>query len=182
MICFTWTSRAKRAEKRSKLFIEVSENASQEAQGAESSTHLITTAVSQTDSGGPSRSLSPVMVTRIGEQLETHFQVHELPTDSMSSASASASAVPVSRFSSVSKGNNSSDTSVLVNKALLSKIEYLEAEIKLLRPASQTAVQNTPFQVEFIASDNKLVKLYTRLSTYSILLEFLASLVPLLTC
>ena len=66
----------------------------------------------------------PVMVVRIGGQLDTSFQV---PTDDSISVS-SASASTESPFSSVSKGNSNSDTSVLVSKELLSRIEYLEAE------------------------------------------------------
>ena len=65
-------------------------------------------------------------------------------------------------FSSVSKGNSTSDTSVLVNKALLSRIEYLEAENKSLRSRSQIIdSETTSFRVECIANDDKLIKLYT---------------------
>ena len=54
---------------------------------------------------------SHVMVARIGEQLDTSFQVHELPTSDSISLS-SVSAPTVSPFSSVSN-NSRSDASVL---------------------------------------------------------------------
>ena len=87
--------------------------------------------------------------------------------------------LPVSPLSFVSKDNSNSDTSVLVSKALLSRIEYLEAENKSLRSKSQT-VENAPFCVECIANDDKLIKLYTEFSTHSVFVAFLAFLVPLL--
>ena len=55
-----------------------------------------------------------------------------LPTDDSISVS-SISASTVSPFLSVSKGNSNSDTNVLVNKALLLRIEYLEEDKKSLR-------------------------------------------------
>ena len=87
--------------------------------------------------------------------------------------------LPVSPFSFVSKDNSNSDTSLLVSKALLSRIEYLEAENKSLRRKSQT-VENAPFCVECIANDDKLIKLYTEFYTHSVFVAFLAFLVPLL--
>ena len=100
--------------------------------------------MSQKESGSEaSTSLTPpVMIARIGEQLDTSFQVHELPTDDSISVS-SASASTVSPFSSVSKGNSNSDANVLVSKALLSRIEYLEAENQSLRSKNSPTVENT---------------------------------------
>ena len=160
-----WTSRAKRAEKRTRLF----------SQGPESSCRTVAP-VSRKESASEATGsrTPPVMVARIGEQLETCFQVHELPTDdSISNASAST----VSPFSFVSKDNSNSDTSVLVSKALLSRIEYLEAENKSLRSKSQT-VENAPFCVECIANDDKLIKHYTGFATYSVFVAFFSFLGP----
>lgn len=85
--------------------------------------------MSQKESGSEAATslTPPVMVARIGKQLNTSFQVHEQPTDDSISVS-SISASTVSPFSSVSKGNSNSDTKVLVSKALLSRIEYLEPD------------------------------------------------------
>ena len=154
-----WTSRAKRAEKRTRLF----------SQEPESSCRSVTP-VSRKESASEATGsrTPPVMVARIG------FQVHELPTDdSISNTSAST----VSPFSFVSKDNSNSDTSVLVSKALLSRIEYLEAENKSLRSKSQT-VENAPFCVECIANDDKLIKLYTRFATYRVFVAFFSFLGP----
>ena len=89
-------------------------------------------------------------------------------THSISVSSASASLI--SPFSSVSKDNSSSDTSVLVSNALLSSIEYLEAENKSLGNRSQ-AVEKTPFRVKCIGGDDKL---YTGFATYmySVFVQF----------
>lgn len=116
------------------------------------------------------------MVARIGEQLQTCFQVHELPTDDSISVS-NVSVSTVSPFSSVSNENTSSDTSVLVDKALLSRIEYLEAENKSLRSKSK-AVEDVPFRAESINDNDQLFKLYTGFPTYSVFFEFFSFLGP----
>ena len=72
----------------------------------------------------------PLMVAEVGEQLETDYQLHELPTDDSLSTSTSSGALS-SPFSSVSVSDNS--TRVLVDKALLLRIELLEAENKELK-------------------------------------------------
>ena len=159
-----WTSRAKRAVKRTRLCSE---------EPGRSRSVTPAPAVGQESQAGSPR--PPVMVTSIGEQLESNYQVHELPTDdSMSMSTASVSTV--SPFSSVSKYNSDSDTNVLVNKALLSRIEYLEAENKKLKV--QPRVERTTLRVEDIAGDDSLVKLYTGFSTYSVFIEFYAFLGP----
>ena len=164
-----WTSRAKRAQKRTRLF----------NQRPESSSSCSVTPASQKENGSEaSESVTPpVMVARIGEQLDTSFQVHELPTDDSISVS-SASASTLSPFSSVSKGNSNSDTSVLVSKALLSRIEYLEAKNKSLKSKKSPTVGNAPFRVECIANDDKLIKLYTGFTTYSVFVAFFSFLGP----
>ena len=131
-----WTSTAKRAQKRTRLFNQAPERSSSRS----------VTPVSQKENGSEASEsvIPPVLVARIGEQLDTSFQVHELPTDDSISVS-SAFASTVSPFSSVSKGNSNSDASVLVSKALLSRIEYLEAENKSLRSKKSPTVENTPF-------------------------------------
>ena len=68
----------------------------------------------------------PLLVTQVGEQLETEYQLHELTTDD--SLSTSTSIYTFSSFSAVSATDNS--TRVLVDKALLSRIELLKAENK----------------------------------------------------
>lgn len=67
---------------------------------------------------------------------------------------SSVSAPTVSPVSSVSN-NSRSNTSVLVSKALLSRIEYL------LKKSMTQGVENAPFRVKCIAGDDKLVN-YTQ--------------------
>lgn len=64
------------------------------------------------------------MVTGIGEPLLTDFQVHELPTEEIISRAAST----VCPLSLLPESASSSDTNEQVSKALLSRIEYLEAD------------------------------------------------------
>ena len=72
----------------------------------------------------------PLLVTQVGEQLETEYQLHELSTNDSLSTPTSSRALS-SPFSSVSATDNI--TRVLVDKALLSRIELLEAENKDLK-------------------------------------------------
>ena len=91
-----WTSRAKRAVKRSRHFSQGTES--------ESSSRSVTPGpVSRKENGEASQPQleSHGMVARIGEQLDTSFRVHELPTSDSISVS-SVSAPTVSPFSSVS--------------------------------------------------------------------------------
>ena len=166
-----WTSRAIRADKRRELFSKAAEiDGSEDKREGQESPSQSSAVGERSKASSP-----PVMVAEIGEQLETDYQVHDLPADdSISVATASTSSV--SHFSSVSKDNSNSDTSVLVNKALLSRIEYLEAEIKSLTHSSESHI--TPFRVECISCDDKLVKFYTGFSTYDVFMEFFSFLGP----
>lgn len=65
---------------------------------------------------------------------------------------------------------------MLVNKALLLRIEYLKAEIKSLTHSSESDI--TPFRVECISSDDKLVKLFIGFSTYDVFMEVFSFLGP----
>ena len=63
------------------------------------------------------------------------------------------------------------NTEVLVNKALLARIELLETENHLLK--SNQAKPPTNFCLEQIKNDDKLFTLYTGLGSYKIFLAFL---------
>ena len=86
--------------------------------------------VSPVPSTASSRPSTPsqVSVAPIGEQLDTNFQVHELP-------------------SVVDAPSQSSEAEVLVNTALLARIEALEAENTQLKSQSKT---ERPFQIDDI--------------------------------
>ena len=90
-----------------------------------------------------------------GEQFDTAYQVHELP---------SIDTVPQS-------------SEVLVNVALLARIEALEAEnasLKLLHKVNH-------FRVEDIQHSDKLVRFYTGFVSFMVFLAFLSSLGLLLS-
>lgn len=111
------------------------------------------------------------MVAEVGEQLETDYQLYELPTDDGLSTSTSSGALS-STFSSESVSDNS--TRVLVDKALLSRIELLEAENKDLKSRAMSRKTS----VEDVAGNDDLVKLYTGFTTYSVFLAFYEFLGP----
>ena len=68
-------------------------------------------------------------------------------------------------------------TNVLVEKALLCRIEYLEAENKDLKLKLSTNARKT-FSVEDVAGNDDLVKLYTGFTTYSVFIAFYEFLGP----
>ena len=110
---------------------------------SESSRRKCVTPVPSTALSRPSTS-SQASVAPIGEQLDTNFQVHELP-------------------SVVDAPSQSSEAEVLVNTALLARIEALEAENTQLKSQSKT---ERPFQIDDIKHDDRLVRFYTGFVSY----------------
>lgn len=163
-----WTGRAKRAKRR-----EAARNLfSEESHSKTSGRNPSSGSTSANDSEAVEE--HPLLVTQVGEQLETEYQLHELPTDDSLSTPTSSRALS-SPFSSVSATDNS--TRVLVDKALLSRIELLEAENKDLNSKLSKVARKT-FSVEDVAGNDDLVKLYTGFTTYSVFLAFYEFLGP----
>ena len=92
-------------------------------------------------------------MAEVGEQLETDYQLYEFPTDDSLSTSTVSAALS-SPFSLVSVTDNS--TRVLVDKALLSRIELLEAENKNLKSKLSKMSRKT-FTVDDVAGNEELV-------------------------
>ena len=163
-----WTGRAKRAKRREAARNLFSEESHSKTSGKNPSSG------STSANDGEAVEEHPLLVTQVGEQLETEYQLHELPTDDSLSTSTSSRTLS-SPFSSMSATDNS--TKVLVDKALLSRIELLEAENKDLR-SKLSKVARKNFSVEDVAGNDDLVKLYTGFTTYSVFLAFYEFLGP----
>ena len=111
------------------------------------------------------QSQSVIPMSPVGEQLmsSNDYSVHELPH--------------LESDCSFAKSANTGDTNVLVNKALVSRIEFLEAQNTRLQ--SNLQCQRAEFfQLENIASNDTLVKFYTGFSSSAILLAFFNFLGP----
>lgn len=106
---------------------------------------------SVTPAAGTSAKIHTVMV---GEQLQSDYLVHELPGSSSLQAS--------------------SNESLLVDRALLARIEMLEAENSRLQKKSEKHY----FRVEDIQRDDRLVRFYTGFVSYALFLAFFEFLGP----
>ena len=113
----------------------------------------------------PSTFEQPALTVAVGEQLQSDYQMHELP----------GGANDASDSSSLPAGLQSCShpqTEVLVHTALLARIEYLESEnARLKKECSPTT---THFRIEQVKHDDCLVRFYT----YHILLAFFNFLGP----
>ena len=148
------TERGKRALKRRNLFLKPSLQQRKQKR---------TTTPSGSDEQ-ERRSCTP-MSASVGEQLmsSSEYSIHELPDPESDS--------------SFTKSCDPNDTKVLVNKALVSRIELLEAQNTRLQ--SELRCQRPRFfRIESIVDDDTLVKFYTGFATYALLLAFFEFLGP----
>ena len=108
-----------------------------------------------------SQAMQP-MVVSVGEQLDSSYLLHELPAgvDSIG-------------------GPTTSTSEVIVNTALLARIEYLESENRKLTDRLKVAEDGKRFfRADEIAGNDKLVKLYTGFHSHEVLLFFFKFLGP----
>lgn len=104
------------------------------------------------------------MITSIGEPLQSDYQMHELPT-SDGGQEASCPHPDINE--------------VVVNTALLARIEALESQNCVLTEKLQVAVEHkSVFGIDNIAGNDKLVNLYTGFPSDDILLAFFEFLGP----
>ena len=125
----SWTSRAKRAETREVV-------RSLTPQMSSCSAHSVTPGAPSVTPEHQSAVVEPPLIATLGEQLDSHYTVHELPTDDAMSelqCSTLTSTVPGS-----ANALPDQNAQVLVNTALLARIEALESENKRLKELTST--------------------------------------------
>ena len=135
---------------------------------ASSSSRCATPATPSLTSPTPSSSDQESSLTSIGEQLLTDYQVHELPSVSGEDESTSQ------QSSSQVQPSATERSEVLVNTALLARIEVLEAENRQLK--SQSQIQY--FRISQIRHSDKLVRFFTGFVSYMVFIAFFEFLGP----
>ena len=104
------------------------------------------------------------MTTSEGEPLISDFSIHELPDTSRQQINPP-----------------SDESSVIVNKALLARIEFLEAELKECRSKLQKQ-EPCYFCIDNIASNDSLISFYTGFPSHEVFLCFFEFLGPSVHC
>ena len=115
--------------------------------------------------------VQPVLVASIGEQLQQDYHVHELP-DSEEVTTPEPQHVPPPCDPAPTGTSN-----VLVNSALLARIEVLEAEKQQLE-TKVSGMTRAYFRVEDIIHDDALVRFYTGFVSFFVLSAFFEFLGP----
>lgn len=113
----------------------------------------------------------PVLVASIGEQLQQDYHVLELPDSEDVTIPESPPVLPPCDPASTST------SSVLVNTALLARIEVLEAEKKQLE-TKVSGMTRAYFRIEDIKHDDALVRFYTGFVSFYVLNAFFEFLGP----
>lgn len=166
-----WSSRAKRARARDATKrAAIDESSSGESSRSRSTTPILSPKAS-TPKIPTTDSTPPLFSAAIGEQLDTDYEVYELPSressdsdDIQSQSTSSAALLP------------SQSSEVIVNTALLARVEALEAENKQLMKRINTPTEH--FRLEHIQHDDKLVRFYTGFMSFMILQSFFDFLGP----
>ena len=106
----------------------------------------------------PTPSSEPLLLTTaIGEQFDSDHHVHKLSSDSYDSSEPSTS------FQS------HDNTNVVVNRALLSQVEFLQSENQRLKKELQKTIETLQhFRVENIKYNDKLVRFYTGFASFMV--------------
>ena len=115
--------------------------------------------------------------TSIGEPLFSDYTVHELPDESSDSA-------PSSSLQLTEYNTQNSNVNVVVNTALVARIESLEAERNILQ-SQLSKCKPGKFCIGDISDNDSLIHFYTGFRTYALVLicfEFLGPSVTALHC
>jgi len=119
----------------------------------------------------------PLFTATTGEQFCVDYNVHELPNESGDGLSdvQSTSALPSDISSLIESASSleigSSNAEVLVNTALLARIEVLEAENRVLKYKKKKPGH---FRIEQIQHHDDLFRFYTGFISYDIFLAFMS--------
>ena len=155
------TPRAKRAKSRdiTKQWLSLVEP------GPLSSCSKSTTSASKSPTPVPRE---PLLTAVVGEQLESSYLVHELPSDSSEPSTSSRVLTP-----------SEDGMQVTVNRALLAQVELLESENRRLKGKLQVAKEKRQcFRINQIAHNNTLMRFYTGFVSYLIFQAFFTFLGP----
>ncbi len=116
----------------------------------------------------PTSTSEPLLTAAVGQQLESDYRIYDLPSDDSCASTSSRKSTPSQR-----------DTEVVVNKALVARIEALEAENQSLKKQLKEATTKPQyFRIQHIQGRDKLVRFYTGFVSYVVFLAFFEFLGP----
>ena len=139
------------------------------------STDVTNSTIAEEESEDEQLNVQSTLTTVVGEQLYSDYQVYELPShtgDGLSDSFTSASGILSDISSYIDSASTSllstgpSNTEVVVNKALIARIESLEVENHLLK--SKQAKPPIKFCLDQIKDDDKLFNFYTGFGSYEL--------------
>ena len=143
------------------------------------STDVTNSTIAEEESEDEQSNVQSTLTTVVGEQLYSYYQVYELPSDTgdgLSDSFTSASGILSDISSYIDSASTSllstgpSNTEVVVNKALIARIESLEVENHLLK--SKQAKPPIKFCLDQIKDDDKLFNFYTGFGSYELFKAF----------